>query len=239
MDAADHDIDQIRCRRYACRQRRRGRHSRADVATRRQAWRARRRYRCRHSRRSAAVRRRRDYAGHIGAQRAGRPQDSTAFNRALHRCAGGDHSGRAVCVAISGDRPHRQIVRADHDRVVRDHRRTRHWRNIAPPERPGGARSALRVCLFIWTRLHWFFGSRCGVSVCHWRGSALRRHGPLWASADQVCVVRAGTADAVTQLRRSDRGRRRRRGAATIRFSRSARRHFRSLSSVLRPLRPL
>ena len=78
LDASDHDFDQIRRGRDARRQRRRRRHSGADVAPRHQARRTDRGDLAWGSGRRAPLWRRRDYAGHLGVERARRPEDPGA-----------------------------------------------------------------------------------------------------------------------------------------------------------------
>ena len=117
LDASDHHLDQIRRRRHARRQRRRGRHPGADVAARHQAWRTApwcHRHRC--ARRGAALRRRRHHAGDLGVERARGPEDCRLPEIAPYivplSVAG---AGRLVRAATAGQRPHRKTVRPDHD----------------------------------------------------------------------------------------------------------------------------
>jgi hypothetical protein len=64
----------------------------------------------------------------LGAERARRPEDRGARDRALRGHRGGRDPDRAVRPAAAGQRTHRQAVRSGHDGLVRHDRRARHRR---------------------------------------------------------------------------------------------------------------
>ena len=162
-----HHDGQVRQYRHAHRQRRRGRHHRADDPARRQAASAASDYRGRPVRRGAHLRRWRDYAcdfGALGARRGGADRAEFAD---LCAARGDCDPARAVCGAAIWDGQDRPRVRPDHAALVcGDRGAGRLWRPAAPVGLCG-RRSAIRPRLSVagriardsWSSAAYFFAS--------------------------------------------------------------------------------
>ena len=163
----------------------------------------------RRRRRLDVLRRRADHAGHLGAL-GGRRLEGRAFarrpHRSVHPADRRRHSGRAVCGA---ERAARRWWAASSGRS----RRSGSWswarsgcmHLLARSRDPAGAVADARDRLHDRAPVSDVRRAGLGVPGRHWRGGALRRHGPFRPPPDPLRLDRAGAAGAHAQLSRPGR----------------------------------
>ena len=204
LDALHHHDGQIRQFRHAHRQRRRGRHHRADDAARRQAPASAGDRRRGPVRRGADLRRRGDHAGDLGALRARRRGANRPVPADLRAAGCGRDPDRVVRVAAAGHGADRPRLRADHARLVPRHGGARHLRDRAAPVRSRCDQSALWPALSPLRRRWRGFLVLGGVFLCVTGAEALYADmGHFGPKRDPPGVEWRGLSKPHPQLRRS------------------------------------